>query len=46
MILLDSVLKAIAFVILGLLEILGWKRASRWLDLLMGESNKDESPVI
>jgi hypothetical protein len=42
----DWVLKAIVIAILGLLELLGWKRAGRWLDRLMEEVEKDEKPVV
>jgi hypothetical protein len=39
------ILRGIAFVVLGLLEILGWKRAGKWLDKMVGEGNK-EKPVV
>jgi hypothetical protein len=35
--------EGIAFVVLGLLAILGWKRAGRWMDKIVG---KDEPPVV
>jgi len=40
------ILRGIAFVVLGLLEILGWKRAGKWLDAMVGEVDKDEKPVV
>jgi hypothetical protein len=45
MFLIGPVIKGIIIVLLGLLEMLGWKRASKWLDQLVGNVNQ-EKPVV
>jgi hypothetical protein len=42
----EWILKGIAFVVLGLLNLLGWKRAGEWLDKMVGEVDKEEKPVV
>ena len=42
----EWILKGIAFVILGLLNFMGWKRAGEWLDKMVGEGDKEEKPVV
>jgi hypothetical protein len=41
----EWILKGIALVVLGLLELLGWKRAGKWLDKIVA-GDKEEKPVI
>jgi hypothetical protein len=38
--------QAIVIAILGLLNLLGWKRAGQWLDRLIDDVDKDEKPVV
>jgi hypothetical protein len=42
----EWIVKGIAFVVLGLLDLLGWRRAGKWLDKIVGEGEKDEKPVV
>lgn len=42
----EWILKGIAFVVLGLLDLLGWERAGKWLDKMVGEGDKDERPAV
>lgn len=42
----ELILKGIAFVVLGLLNLLGWRRAGEWLDKMVGEVDKVEKPVV
>jgi hypothetical protein len=42
----EWILKGIAFVVLGVLNLLGWKRAGDWLDKMVGEVDKEEKPVV
>jgi hypothetical protein len=42
----EWILKGIALVVLGLLDLLGWKRAGKWLDQMVGEGDKEEKPVV
>ena len=42
----EWILKGVAFVVLFLLHLFGWKRAGKWLDKMIGEGDKDERPVI
>jgi hypothetical protein len=42
----EWILKGIAFVVLGLLSLLGWKRAGEWMDKMMGEVDKEEKPTV
>ena len=46
MLIIDWIVKGIAFVVLFLLDLLGWKRAGKWLDKMIGEDDKDERPVV
>jgi hypothetical protein len=42
----EWILLGIAFVVLGLLDLLGWERAGKWLDQMVGEVDKEEKPVV
>lgn len=42
----ELILKGITFVVLGLLNLLGWERAGQWLDKMVGEVDKEEKPVV
>jgi hypothetical protein len=42
----EWLLKGIVIVVLGLLDLLGWKRAGMWMDKIVGEGDKEEKPVI
>jgi len=42
----EWILKGIALVVLGLLNLLGWERAGDWLDKMVGEVDKEEKPVV
>jgi hypothetical protein len=42
----EWILKGIALVVLGLLNLLGWKHAGNWLDRMVGEVDKEEKPVV
>ena len=42
----DWLLKGIIVVVLFLLYLLGWKRAEKWMDKLVGEGDKEEKSVI
>jgi hypothetical protein len=42
----EWILKGIAFAVLGLLDLLGWKRVGKWLDKMIGEVDKEEKPVV
>jgi hypothetical protein len=42
----EWIIKGVAFIILGLLDVLGWKRAGKWLDKIVGEGDEDGKPVV
>jgi hypothetical protein len=42
----DWLLKGTIVVVVFLLHLLGWKRAEKWMDKLVGEGDKEEKPVI
>jgi hypothetical protein len=42
----EWIIKGILFIVLGMLDLLGWKRAGKWLDKIVGEGDKEEKPVI
>jgi hypothetical protein len=42
----EWIVKGIAFVVLGLLDLLGWRRAGKWPDKIVGEGETDEKPVV
>ena len=45
-VILEWLLKGIVVVVLFLLNLLGWKRADKWLDKIVGAGDKEERPVV
>jgi len=42
----EWIIKGILFVVLGVLDFLGWKRAGKWLDKIVSEGDKEGKPVL